>query len=120
MTELYAAGTWEATGCVTNWTPKGDQRDRTDMLDWSSPVDGPAPFTENEHGDFERRETQQVARAFGRTAEEARARARFLAEAPDMLAMLRHVSHLNSFRELNDILPEVRALISKATATSEG
>lgn len=111
---LYTAGTWTATGSASNWSPR-DGKDRADMLDWSSGVDGPAPFTENEHGGYERHETQQVARAFGRTADEARARARFLAAAPDMLAMLERVSHLNSFRELNDILPEVRDLIARAT-----
>ena len=36
-------------------------------------------------------------------------------ESAPLLTMLSRVSHLNSFRELNDILPEVRATIAKAT-----
>ena len=45
------------------------------------------------------------------------ANACLIAAAPDLATMLKRVSRLNSFRELNDLLPEVRAAIAKAEAT---
>lgn len=33
----------------------------------------------------------------------------------EMVAVLEHCSHINSFREFNDYLPTIRAAISKAT-----
>lgn len=44
----------------------------------------------------------------------AAADARLIAEAPALLAMLRRVAALNSFRELNDLLPAVRDAIERA------
>jgi len=34
-------------------------------------------------------------------------------ERTSMIEMLKRVSHLNSFRELNDLLPEIRELLKK-------
>lgn len=50
----------------------------------------------------------------GRTAIFAAAQKGIDAARADLLAMLDRVSHLNGFRELNDILPEVRAALAKA------
>lgn len=44
----------------------------------------------------------------------AEADARLIAEAPALLAMLRRVAALNSFRELNDLQPAVREAIDRA------
>jgi len=40
--------------------------------------------------------------------------ARLIAAAPELLAVLEHVSHINGFREFNDYLPTIRAAIAKA------
>ena len=94
MSAQHTLGPWTATGSAANYTPPGDRSDRSEMMDWSSGVEAVAPFTENEHGGFERVETQQVARGFGRTAEEAKRNARLIATVPDLLACLeRYVAY---------------------------
>jgi len=72
----FTAGPWETDN---SWLLHGEAR--PDMMDYRCNVDAPVPFTENEHGDFERVETQTGAIAFGRTPEEAQANARLIAEA---------------------------------------
>jgi hypothetical protein len=59
-----------------------------DMMQWSSSIDCIAPFTDNEHGNFERHETQAVGTAHGRTREEAEANTHLFAAAPDLLEAL--------------------------------
>jgi hypothetical protein len=61
------------------------------MMDWASCVYCIAPFTENEHGGFERVDEQSIARAYGRTSAEAIANARLIAAAPELLAALQQM-----------------------------
>lgn len=122
MSTQHTPGPWSATGSSANYTPPGDRSDRSEMMDWSSGVDAVAPFTENEHGDFERVEEQGIARAYGRTIEEAKANARLIAAAPGLLAALqeaeRHltaISHPGCGATPGDPLHTIRAAIAAAT-----
>ncbi|MBN8968973.1 MAG: hypothetical protein J0G95_10990 [Rhizobiales bacterium] len=75
-TAKHTAGPWETDN---SWSLHGEAR--PDMMDYRCHVDAPVPFTENEHGGFERIETQTGAIAFGRTPEEAQANSSLIAEA---------------------------------------
>jgi hypothetical protein len=106
MSKTHTPGPWKATGSSANYTPAGDRSDRSNMMDWGSGVDCHAPFTENKYGNYEQVEEQQVARGHGRTAEEARANARLIAAAPELLAELR-LSH-EIIRVLLNLVPGER------------
>lgn len=59
--------------------------------------------------------TPKSAAGYQARADEDRANARLIAAAPELLAVLEHASHLDTFREFNDYLPTIRAAIAKAT-----
>jgi hypothetical protein len=126
MTAQHTPGPWKATGSAANYTPPGDRSDRSAMMDWSSGIDGPAPFTENEHGNFEECDEQQVARGFGRTVEEAKANALLIAAAPELLEALNDIVRSEwTTVTLESLTPQhrrrlerARAAIAKATGSA--
>ena len=81
------------------------------MMDWCSSVDCIAPFTENEHGGYERVEVQPVAKGYGRTLEEAQANARLIAAVPELLAVL-----IDARERMLGNSPSIKALRERADA----
>lgn len=83
MSNKSIPGPWTTDG---NWAMHGEARE--DMLDYRVTVRCHAPFTENEHGDFERVDTQAVATVYGRTPEEAKANARQISAGSELIEAL--------------------------------
>jgi len=106
----FTAGPWETDN---SWSLYGEAR--PDMMDYRCNVDAPVPFIENEHGDFERVETQTGAIAFGRTPEEAQANARLIAEA----GTVAHETGLTP-RQLAEQRDELLAALKEARDTLNG
>lgn len=59
-----------------------------------------------------------VARIYHSVPAEDLPNALLIGAAPELLEVLEHASHINSFREFNDYLPTIRAVISKATGSA--
>ena len=119
MSAKHTPGPWTSTKSMRCDTPDRDGRD--DMMDYSTGIDGIAPFTENEYGNFERCEEQGVARAYGRSPDEAHANARLIAAAPELLHACRLVAsnapRVAEWLKEND--PQAYAQICDAIAKAE-
>jgi len=76
-TNQRTPGPWKATGNGHKHTKDPDD----DMMEWNANVTGYAPYTDNEYGDFEKHDSQSVASGHGRTFEEVKANAAFIAKA---------------------------------------
>jgi hypothetical protein len=73
MSGQHTPGLWEVcSGASYSGDPAHSD---PAMMNWAVSVECDAPFVENEHGGYERCETQTVVRAFGRTIAEAQANA---------------------------------------------
>ena len=112
------------------WTPTNSwsrpEPEDPEMMNYSSQVMARAPFTENEHSDIpgELVEEQSVATAHGRTPEEVKANAEFIAQAcnshKDLLAALGKVAYepiggaeATDREVLNGVVEIARAAIAK-------
>lgn len=116
-------GPWKPTN---SWSRYGtDEIDDHEMMNYNSQIMARAPFTENEECDIpgEIVEEQSVATAHGRTPEEVKANAEFIARAcnahEDLLGACKAIVHAQIYGTEPDYITAFEA-VKAAIAKVEG